>query len=71
MTTNEEKSFLSAFRTSAELNAINWICWIHMSEGKKHCPSCLKLHECFVGLCCGNSLPLVVADSNIQRIVVS
>lgn len=47
MTTNEEKSFLSAFRTSAELNAINWICWIHMSEGKKHCPTCLKLHECW------------------------
>ena len=47
MTTNEEKSFLSAFRTASDLNAIHWIRWIHMPQGKTHCPTCLKLHECW------------------------
>lgn len=47
MTTNEETSFLSAFRTVSNLNAIHWIRWIHMPQGKTHCPTCLKLHECW------------------------
>ena len=47
MTTNEEKSFLSAFRTEANLNAVNWVRWIHHTQGRTHCPTCLKLHECW------------------------
>lgn len=45
--TLDEDAFLSAFRTAADLNAINWICWIHHTQGKTHCPTCLKLHECW------------------------
>lgn len=45
--TLDEDAFLSAFRTAADLSAINWICWIHHTQGKTHCPTCLKLHECW------------------------
>lgn len=45
--TTEEKSFLSAFRTEANLNAIDWVRWIHHTQGRTHCPTCLKLHECW------------------------
>lgn len=43
----EENAFLSAFRTEANLNTINWVRWVHHTQGKTHCPTCLKLHKCW------------------------
>lgn len=43
----DEKSFLTAFRTAADLNSISWVRWIHQTQGKTHCPTCLKLNECW------------------------
>ena len=29
------------------IDAPSWVKWVHHSEGKTHCPECLKLDGCF------------------------
>ena len=43
----EESAFSAAFRDAVGIPQPKWIEWIHVSMGKTHCPTCLRLDKCW------------------------
>lgn len=43
----EEAAFSAAFRDAVGIPQPKWIEWIHVSMGKTHCPTCLRLDKCW------------------------
>ena len=43
----EKSAFSAAFRDAVGIPQPKWIEWIHVSMGKTHCPTCLRLDKCW------------------------